>query len=83
MEGKGFAGVVLASDVSEKTEKEVRFYAGRARREVVKASFSMEEASDAVGKRAGVFLVCDEGLFGTIKKHIVENRDEAEGTPLF
>lgn len=70
MDGKGFSGVILAGDVSEKTEKEVRFYAERSKREVVKTSFSMDEANAAIGKRTGVFLVCDEGLFGTIKKHI-------------
>lgn len=70
MGGKGFAGVILSGDVSEKTEKEVRFYAGRYGREVVKAAFSMDDAKSAVGKRTAVFLVSDEGLFQTIKQHI-------------
>lgn len=65
-----FGGVVLACDVSAKTEKEVRFTAEKHGKEVLKASFSMDDAKSAVGKRAGVFLITDEGLFGSVKKHI-------------
>lgn len=65
------AGVILASDVSAKTEKEVRFAAGKAGREVVKADFSMDDAKETVGKRVGVFVILDGGLYGSIKKHIV------------
>lgn len=66
----GSGGVVLAADVSPKTEKEVRFFAEQNGKEVLKADFSMEDVHGAIGKRAGVFLVADEGLFGSIKKHI-------------
>ena len=65
-----FGGLILAADVSAKTEKEVRFYAEKHGKEVLKADFSMDEAKDAIGKRVGVFLISDEGLFGSIKKHI-------------
>ncbi len=66
-----FGGVVLAADVSAKTEKEVRFHAQRHGKEVLKAAFSMDEAEDVIGKRAGVFLINDEGLFGSVRKHII------------
>ena len=69
-----FGGVVLASDVSAKTEKEIRFYAENHGKEVLKAAFSMDEARDAFGKRVGVFLIRDEGLFGSVKKHITAER---------
>lgn len=65
-----FGGVVLAADVSAKTEKEVRFNAEKHGKEVLKALFSMDEAKNAIGKRAAVFLITDEGLFGSVKKHI-------------
>jgi len=64
------AGVVLAADVSPKTEKEVRFRAPGT--EVIRADFTMADAEGAVGKRAGVFLVTDAGLYGSIKKHIAK-----------
>ena len=65
------AGVILASDVSDKTEKEVRFAAGKSDREVIKADFSMDDAKETVGKRVGVFVILDGGLYGSVKKHIV------------
>ncbi len=65
------AGVILASDVSAKTEKEVRFAAEKYGSEVTKAEFSMDDAKSAVGKRVGVFVILDGGLYGSIKKHIV------------
>lgn len=64
------AGIVLAADVSQKTEKEIRFAAEKYGREVLKASFTMDEAQDAIGKRVGVFLVLDRGLYGSISKNI-------------
>lgn len=64
------AGIILAADVSPKTEKEIRFAAEKYGREVVKAAFTMDEAKDAVGKRVGVFLILDEGLYGSIKRNI-------------
>lgn len=70
LRAKGFGGVVLAADVSAKTEKEARFHAGAQGKEVVKAEFGMDEVRDAIGKRAGVLLVNDEGLYGSIKKQI-------------
>lgn len=63
-------GVILASDVSPKTEKEVLFRAEQNGIEVIKAAFTMDTAKDAIGKRAGVFYVTDVGLFGSVRKHI-------------
>lgn len=70
MRKKTRGGVILAGDVSPKTEKEVLFHAEQNGIEVIKAEFTMDEAKNAIGKRAGVFFVIDEGLFGSIKKHI-------------
>lgn len=64
------AGIVLAADVSEKTAKEVRFAAERYGKEVLTAAFTMDEAQQAVGKRTGIFLVLDAGLYGSIRKNI-------------
>ena len=70
MRKKTSGGVILASDVSPKTEKEVLFHAEQNKIKVLKAGFTMDEAKIAIGKRAGVFFVTDEGLFGSIEKHI-------------
>lgn len=70
--GKTAGGAVLAGDVSPKTEKEILFHAQQNGIEVIKAEFTMDEAKRATGKRAGVFFVTDEGLFGSLKKHILD-----------
>lgn len=62
------AGLLLAADVSPKTEKEIRFAAEKRGRKVVRAGFTMDEAEAALGKRVGVFLVTDEGLYGSLTK---------------
>lgn len=67
---KASGGVILTSDVSPKTEKEVLFHAEQNGIKVIKAGFTMDEAKNAIGKRAGVFFVADEGLFRSIGKHI-------------
>ena len=72
MRGKTAGGVGLASDVSPKTEKELLFHGQQNGIEVIKAGFTMDEAKSATGKRAGVFFVADEGLFGSLKKHILD-----------
>ena len=66
------AGFVLASDVSAKTEKEIRFAAEKHGKEVLKAPFTMDEANAAIGKRVGVFLILDAGLYGSVKKNIIQ-----------
>lgn len=62
------AGLLLAADVSPKTEKEIRFAAEKRGKAVVRAGFTMDEAEAALGKRVGVFLVLDEGLYGSLTK---------------
>lgn len=64
------AGILLASDVSPKTEKEVRFAAEKYRCEILTVPFTMDEAKEMLGKRVGVFLILDKGLYGSIKKNI-------------
>lgn len=64
------AGLVLAADISPKTSKEIRFNADKYGCEAVSAKFTMDEAESALGKRAGIFLVLDKGLYGSITKSI-------------
>lgn len=64
------AGLLLAADVSQKTEKEIRFAAEKHGKTVVRAEFTMDEAESALGKRVGVLLVLDEGLYGSLIKGI-------------
>lgn len=65
------AGIILAADISPKTDKEIRFNAEKYGCEVVSAGFTMDEAESALGKRVGLFLVLDRGLYGSIRSNII------------
>jgi len=54
--------VFLASDISAKTEKEVRFFAGRASVSTERIDATVEEIEFFTGKKAGVIGICDEGF---------------------
>ncbi len=56
--------------MSPKTEKEIRYHAEKCGTPVARGEFTMDDAKDAVGKRTGIFLVLDAGLYGSITKHI-------------
>ena len=60
-EGKT-ALVMLASDISPRTEKEIRFFAEKKNVNVLKSDISMDEIGSALGKRTGIIAVCDEGF---------------------
>ena len=64
------AGIVIAADISPKTEKEIRFAAGKHNIEVITADFTMDDAAAAMGKRVGIFSVLDSGLYGSVKNNI-------------
>lgn len=53
---------LYASDISPKTEKNLIFEAEKAGIEVIKLKVTIEEAGDAIGKKAGVFALCDSGF---------------------
>lgn len=54
--------VFLATDISAKTEKEVRFFAGRKDIPVLSLGATIAEIEFAAGKKAGVIGICDDGF---------------------
>ncbi|MDR2531763.1 MAG: ribosomal L7Ae/L30e/S12e/Gadd45 family protein [Oscillospiraceae bacterium] len=65
---KGSAkGVLISSDVSAKTLKEVNFHAEKYKTEIACIPADMEEIKRIIGKSAGVIAVTDEGLFSLFK----------------
>lgn len=56
------AAVIVAADISQKTEKEVRFFSDKKNVTVKKADFTIDEVYSRLGKRAGVLTVCDGGF---------------------
>lgn len=57
------AGVVIAKDVSEKTQKEMCFFCDKYETALYVCENTMDEIKNVIGKRTGVLAVLDEGLF--------------------
>ncbi len=60
--------VVIASDISPKTKKEVLFFAENYEYEVVDTELTMDEIWYSIGKRAGVLAISDAGLAAGYQK---------------
>lgn len=54
--------VLICTGLSAKTEKNIAYYAGKAKVPVIKTDLTMEELHISSGLRAGVVGVCDEGF---------------------
>ena len=63
---KKVAGVVTTSDISPKTLKEVQFYCQKANVSVCPMPLTMEDLSGAVGRKAAVAAILDQGFFDRI-----------------
>lgn len=60
-EGKARA-VLTAADISEKTEKETRFFADKQNVPVKKTAVTLDEVCACMGKRAGILTICESGF---------------------
>lgn len=54
--------ILTASDISAKTEKEIRFFAEKTQVPVLATPASMQEYEFGIGKKVGVIAICDEGF---------------------
>lgn len=61
--------VVVASDISAKTEKEIRFFC-KEETAVVKIKSTIEQISAAIGRRGGVIALNDQGFADAVLKLI-------------
>lgn len=60
--------VVIACDISSKSEKEIRFAAAN-NVPVLRVSYSIEQLSAAVGKQAGIFSINDDRFVQSFYKN--------------
>lgn len=58
--------VIVCRDMSDKTVKEVRFLCDKFNTPVTESDITIEELSVAIGFKAGVCAVCDEGFVRSI-----------------
>lgn len=54
--------IIIASDISPKTEKEIRFFASKTDVDVVKTEFIIDEFYFGIGKKVGILGICDAGF---------------------
>lgn len=57
------SGVILASDVSDKTRKEMSFFCDKYSVKLSQCECTMDEIKTVLSKRTGVLAVLDEGLY--------------------
>lgn len=60
------AGVIIASDVSDKTQKEMNFFCDKYSVKLSQCGCTMDEIKTVLGKRTGVLAVLDEGLYSSL-----------------
>lgn len=68
MQKKTAASVLLSSDCSERTARNIKRIAEENKTEILILPLSMDEIGYAVAKRAGVLAVCDSGFSKKIKE---------------
>jgi ribosomal protein L30E len=66
---KAVSGIVMASDISSKTEKEILFYSDKYGVPAIKIIATMDSIAIVLKKRIGVFAVTDNGLFQLLCTH--------------
>ncbi|MCL2071109.1 MAG: 50S ribosomal protein L7 [Oscillospiraceae bacterium] len=61
------AGVIAASDLSEKTKKELVYHCAKHNKNIITINHTMDEIKDVIGKRTGIIAILDEGLYSIFK----------------
>lgn len=59
---KKACAIIIASDISPKTEKEVRFFSEKQNVPVAKTILTLDGIYYALGKKAGILTICDNGF---------------------
>lgn len=54
--------ILIASDLSPKTEKEVRFFASKGNIPVTAIDAGISDIGYGIGRKTGIIAVCDEGF---------------------
>ena len=53
---------IVCCDISDKTQKEILFLCNKHNVQVIKISFTLSQLSAAIGFKAGLCTVCDQGF---------------------
>lgn len=72
------AGVLAASDASEKTRKEAAFFCSQAEIPLIVLPFTKADMGQMIGRASGVFGVCDDGFFRKMQMLAEQSATESE-----
>lgn len=72
------AGILLSSDLSAKTKKEVEFLRFKffPKLEIIQTQWDMERIEKIVGKKTGIIAVTDRGLWKSLTKGGKESENQ-------
>jgi hypothetical protein len=62
------AGVLITSDLSEKTKKEITFHCNKHGKKLVEINLTMSDIESVLNKKTGIISISDEGLFKSLTK---------------
>jgi len=66
--GNKVAGVIITSDLSGKTKKEVEYYCNKHGKPIHAIEADMAQTEGVLGKKTGVMAILDEGLYNVLNK---------------
>lgn len=67
--------IAVASDISEKSEKEIRYFSG-GEIPVERIPYTITEVSVRIGIKAGIVAVCDEGFANALVNAVTRSKEE-------
>ncbi len=67
--------IAVAVDISEKSEKEIRYFSG-GKIPVERIPYTIFEVSAKIGIKAGIVAVCDEGFANALVKAVERSKEE-------
>ncbi|MCL1903482.1 MAG: 50S ribosomal protein L7 [Oscillospiraceae bacterium] len=57
------SGIIITTDLSEKTKKEIKFHCDKHNKRLVEINNTMSDIESVLGKKTGIIAILDEGLF--------------------
>lgn len=73
---KKLVAVFLGCDLSQNSKKEIEFYCTKYETETVTLPLNMNEIWYAVGKRAGIVGITDQGLYNKLRTILIKLNGE-------
>ena len=67
--------ILVAADISQKSLKEITFFADKQGKQVISVEYSSDTLASATGRKGGILSVNDEGFAKAIRGGIVSGKN--------